>query len=335
MIIFCNKHGLSPSVKAGGYGTGGWAINGDIVIDLSQIQDIDIEPPQPGGGYTSLRDTASSMSKGKAPVGEPVLDTSGPGPATQKQVLQSDDAAEQAASNEPVPIAWLYCTASTAVASLLHGPALPLDEYGEQPRRMPVSGPPSLTIDGTSSVTESLLSHSEASLITSGGSGSGTLTSVGSSSRSPWSAFATTSASSHSPLSDAAPSSASAPFSWADIETGPVGSDPFAYIDNAEQPIHAMPPPSPLSSRVAAWGEDVALLSHPLFAGEGDVPPHLTRPVPPHTHAYVSFGAGVKQKDVDSFTAAHPLGDSNVPYHVPLCVYLFWHPSLLPCGILI
>jgi hypothetical protein len=27
----------------------------------------------------------------------------------------------------------------------------------------------------------------------------------------------------------------------------------------------------------------------------------------PHTHAYVSFGAGARQKDVDTFTAAQPL----------------------------
>jgi hypothetical protein len=68
------------------------------------------------------------------------------------------------------------------------------------------------------------------------------------------------------------------------------------------------------------WGSDAALLAHPLFAG--DVPSHLTRPVPPHTHAYVSFGAGAKQKDVDTFTAANPLEGGIVPYHIPLCVNL-------------
>ncbi len=68
------------------------------------------------------------------------------------------------------------------------------------------------------------------------------------------------------------------------------------------------------------WDSDAALLAHPLFAGE--VPSHLTRPVPPHTHAYVSFGAGIGQKDVDTFTAEHPLDGGVVPYHIPLCVYL-------------
>jgi hypothetical protein len=130
VVLFCNKHGLSPSVKAGGYGTGGWAINGDIVIDLSRMHDMDIEPPQSdGGGYTSLRDTAQFADKGKARVGQPVLDLSGP--ATKKRVFEADDAST---SGIP-PSAWLYNTASAAVASFLHGPALPPDNSGEEPRR--------------------------------------------------------------------------------------------------------------------------------------------------------------------------------------------------------
>jgi hypothetical protein len=68
------------------------------------------------------------------------------------------------------------------------------------------------------------------------------------------------------------------------------------------------------------WDSDTALLAHPLFAGE--VPSLLTRPVPAYTHAYVSFGAGAGQKDVDIFSAEHPLEGGNVPYHIPLCAYL-------------
>jgi hypothetical protein len=75
--------------------------------------------------------------------------------------------------------------------------------------------------------------------------------------------------------------------------------------------------PTSLGSTMA-WGSDAAMLAHPLFAG--DVPSHMTRPVPPHTHAYVSFGAGAKQKDVDIFTAENPLEGGDVPYHIPLCV---------------
>jgi hypothetical protein len=84
--------------------------------------------------------------------------------------------------------------------------------------------------------------------------------------------------------------------------------------------VFGVSPPTPLASSTTSWGADAALLAHPLLSG--DVPPHLTRPVPPYTHAYVSFGAGARQKDVDLFTAHHPLDDGVVPYHVPLCVYL-------------
>src|SRR6267378_2887690 len=64
-------------------------------------------------------------------------------------------------------------------------------------------------------------------------------------------------------------------------------------MDNAEPPMFGISPPTPLSSSTTLWGADAALLAHPLFAG--DVPPHLTRPVPPYTHAYVSFGTGTRQ----------------------------------------
>jgi hypothetical protein len=46
---------------------------------------------------------------------------------------------------------------------------------------------------------------------------------------------------------------------------------------------------------------------------------------PEHPHAYVAFGAGMRQREVDMFTAAHPLPalradgkEARVPYHVPL-----------------
>lgn len=48
---------------------------------------------------------------------------------------------------------------------------------------------------------------------------------------------------------------------------------------------------------------------------------------PIHSHAYVTFGAGMRQKEVDLYTAEHPLEGTSrvtgmreeglVPYHVP------------------
>ncbi|TFY74964.1 hypothetical protein EWM64_g9048, partial [Hericium alpestre] len=59
ILQFCTKHALSPSIKAGGFGIGGWAINGDIIVDLSLIHDTHIEAPLPDGSFTSLRDMPS------------------------------------------------------------------------------------------------------------------------------------------------------------------------------------------------------------------------------------------------------------------------------------
>jgi hypothetical protein len=336
-VIFCNKHGLHPSVKAGGYGTGGWAINGDIVIDLSKIQDIDIEPPQrEGDGYTSLRDTALSTSKGKARVGEPVADPSGPAARMRLLDGESHEASsgqtEQTAPPAPndLPIAWLYGTASAAVANFLHGTPLPPDEFGEEPRRLPISRR-AVGLDGSALTVTTLPpvgglltsqpDNSLPSLVTHSGSGSGT--SPSSASGTGWSTIATTPASSSPSNLDSAISAAphGSPFAFTEpFESAPSRPDPFAYMDNAEPPVFGISPATPLSSGTTSWDADAALLAHPLFAGE--VPPHLTRPVPPYTHAYVSFGAGAKQKDVDLFTANHPLDDGVVPYHVPLCVYL-------------
>ena len=332
IIIFCNKHGLSPSVKAGGYGTGGWAINGDVVIDLSKIQDVDIEPPQQGGGgYTSLRDIALATNKGKARVGEPVPDLSGP--AAQKGFPESD--AKQIVSTPgDLPTAWLYSAASAAVASFLHGPAMLPDSFGEEPRRPAVSrprldlDPSTMTASSLPRVDESIRPHSNNSpfsLVSGFGSSSGSSALPSAFSSSPasgWGTHTTTPELSRSPHSDSAVSAPppTSPFAWAEpFETAPSRPDPFAYIDSAESPMVGVSPSISFGPTLN-WGSDAALLAHPLFAG--DVPPHLTRPVPPHTHAYVSLGAGANQNDVDVFTAAHPLDGGVVPYHIPLCVYL-------------
>lgn len=323
VILFCNKHGLSPSVKAGGYGTGGWAINGDIVIDLSRMHEMDIEPPQAGGdGYTSLRDTVQSTDKGKSRVGQPVLDLFAP--ATKKRVF-GNEADDSTTPGIPTS-AWLNSTASAAVASFLHGPALPPDNFGEEPRR-PATNRRRLDVEGSSldidistdSLAESLTTHPNS---ISNSSGSDTHSSTRSAEANATPTNSTTPASSRSPRSDSAISSAPpAPFTWAEpFDLAPSRPDPFGYLDNVDPPTFSPSPPTPLSSAAAAWGPDAALLAHPLFAD--DIPSHLTRPAPLHTHAYVAFGAGSRQKDVDTFTAAHPLEGGIVPYHVPLCVQL-------------
>ena len=45
IVKFWASHKLAVSVKSGGYGTAGWAINGDVIIDLKLLDDVEIEEP--------------------------------------------------------------------------------------------------------------------------------------------------------------------------------------------------------------------------------------------------------------------------------------------------
>lgn len=72
-----------------------------------------------------------------------------------------------------------------------------------------------------------------------------------------------------------------------------------------------------------------AALNHPLLSGATahDAVGHLELQ-PEHKHAYVTFGAGVKQKAVDAYTAANPLpavtlagAPAVAPYHVPFSAH--------------
>ncbi|OBZ69704.1 hypothetical protein A0H81_10189 [Grifola frondosa] len=96
-VRFCIKHRLSPSVKAGGYGIAGWSVAGDVIIDLGLIRDVDIEPPvevaQGERDWTTLKDMLPLGSKGKGranvgsiklaapPEGAPAIVSSPPVPS--------------------------------------------------------------------------------------------------------------------------------------------------------------------------------------------------------------------------------------------------------------
>lgn len=295
-----------------------------MVIDLSEIQDMDIEPPQQGsGGYTSLRDTALSINKGKARAGEPALDPSVP--AAQSRQIESDN------KETDMPPGWLYRAASATVANFLSGPAFLPDSFGEEPRRSLVSrpvldlDPNAFTVTSHRPADESLTSHPDTSpfsidAMSRGSSEISPQSSIFSPSpANGWATFATTPELSSSPHSDMANSAVPRASSLAyaePFETAPSLPDPFGYIDSAEAPMTGVSVPASLGANMI-WASDAALVTHPLFAG--NVPSHLARPVPPHTHAYVSFGAGSGQKDIDIFTAEHPLEGGVVPYHIPLC----------------
>ncbi|THH18318.1 hypothetical protein EW146_g2635 [Bondarzewia mesenterica] len=344
ILLFCSKHALSLSVKAGGYGTGGWAINGDIIIDLSSIDDVDIEPPQAEGGFTSIRDMAPPRSKGKTKAGAP-----------------SDDLPPSTVG-------------SAAVASFLHGPPLPPDDSGEHPRQppanrrrlddaglstlTPVTSPAVRQISTDSSLSQSSLSpdsvmptSDSTSTVATTPSGSNspavapaptprvagqatglepfsymsggptTMTtssiaaagpSVNISSVSPASTFLVR----QDPFTYTAPGSSAA--SASALSSRP---DPFAYMSETS----SRPFPQVNSASSGSW-DTSASFSHPLF--NTSAPDSMTRAEPVHKHAHVTFGAGAKQKEVDLYTSSNPLeavtmsgGPGVVPYHVPFSAH--------------
>ncbi|KAG9074508.1 hypothetical protein FRC06_010633, partial [Ceratobasidium sp. 370] len=60
VVKFCSRHDLSLSAKSGGYGTHGWAVEGDLILDMRLIAQITIErpltdPDKPD--WSSLRDS--------------------------------------------------------------------------------------------------------------------------------------------------------------------------------------------------------------------------------------------------------------------------------------
>ncbi|KAG8976620.1 hypothetical protein FRC05_003459 [Tulasnella sp. 425] len=72
-VLFCTRNGLSPSVKSGGYGTHGLAVEGDVIIDLRDMNDISVSSED-----TPLRQSAASMDTS----GDPHPSVPGP-PLTQ------------------------------------------------------------------------------------------------------------------------------------------------------------------------------------------------------------------------------------------------------------
>ena len=106
-------------------------------------------------------------------------------------------------------------------------------------------------------------------------------------------------------------------------------ADPFGYMNSSPAPCASYsvgePPRSLLLSNASIrpfihnYTLD-GLQSHPLV--NSSLPPQVE---PIYPHAFVTFGAGMRQKEIDTFTAKHKLearytsghGD-GIPYHVPL-----------------
>ncbi|KAJ6631384.1 hypothetical protein B0H10DRAFT_1772978 [Mycena sp. CBHHK59/15] len=282
IILFCSKYSLSPSVKAGGYGTAGWAIGGDIIIDVSKLVEVDIEAPLPGGGYTSLRDQDSANKRKDS------------GPSGKRR--REEDSALR-----------FYDSASESVANFLRGPYQPGWDLPQPVRRR---------------IGEPLLPEPRARHIS--------IESGGSDSNSDESAPAS-STRSHS-NSTGATSPSPGPSSSSPAPSRPVvGGDPFGYLDTASNFPPAAPPSvaqsayNPLATD--SWGPRSGVLL--ANASLPPVPLNLASQAEPiYPHAYVAFGAGMRQMEIDTYTANHQLEarslagpNTTIPYHVPFSAH--------------
>ncbi|KAJ7125360.1 hypothetical protein C8R44DRAFT_875169 [Mycena epipterygia] len=282
IILFCSKHSLSPSVKAGGYGTAGWAIGGDIIIDLSKLVDIDIEAPLPAGGYTSLREQdAANKLKDNGPSG--------------KRRREEDSALR------------FYDSASQVVANFLRGPYQAGWDMPQTVRRRVEEPVPPSEVRPRQISTDS-------------GDSSGSDDSANSDpERATSRSTAETSTSPDPPASRA-------------VSRPVTGGDPFGYLNTPSNfPVPAPPSVAQSAYNPRAGPDPWGPRSGTLIANSSlpPVPLNLALQAEPiYTHAYVTFGAGMRQKEVDTFTANHQLEarslagpNTTVPYHVPFSAH--------------
>ncbi|KAF6759991.1 hypothetical protein DFP72DRAFT_805866 [Ephemerocybe angulata] len=318
VVRFCSRHNFSPSVKAGGYGTAGWAVGGDIVVDMSKIIEVEIEPPRADGSFTSLSEVAGANSKGKSAVDHSRA-------STGKRRREEDVGLRR------------YEQASQRVASLLSGPTLPELERSESSTSSSSDGPPPLAkrrIDQDTSVnvssrtdsTESATSSSEGALNASGSDSNSTVGTT------------------PSPLPLAPVRLPSYGPTHGDSKPSRGKEDPFGYLNNPSN----FPAPAPVSvvqanytphANVHSWGSGPSVVAggRNLFGQEVASVPSQAEAIYPH--AYVTFGAGMRQKEIDTYTAKHKLearyitgqGD-GIPYHVPFSAHPVGSSIMLLAG---
>jgi hypothetical protein len=121
------------------------------------------------------------------------------------------------------------------------------------------------------------------------------------------------------------------PFGYMGISAGAQpeltsGADPFGYI-SLHGPASSSPAPSSalLTQPVSGlWNPGLTTVYRNIDLPSAPLNP-LPHTEPSHKHAYVTFGAGKRQKEIDTFTAANAIegrslsGNAGfVPYHVPL-----------------
>lgn len=348
-------------MRSGGYGIAGWAVAGDVVIDMGLIRDIDIELPLPAADgeidYTKMQDTPAPNSKGKArlairpsasvlPLAQasesfPIPGMSGGSTGVKRRREDNDeDDVKGPITMPPLTDSELrnYDGASQTVAQFLRGPALPEEVDGEAPRQPPTNKrrmhspetdhpvvphlqmPPPLagrqhsggsatsSAQGTSSTSGSSMSRSTS------GDTSATTPVDGSSGNSPVTSF-----SSH-------PTGATDPFGYMSSSSSS-SSMALPSMYPVSRPIPSLMPPL-FSGFPGAFPSNIPLSigSSPFSLAQGTLNT-IAPPRPVHSHAYITFGAGMRQKELDMFSSENALEgvssvsgaveDGLVPYHIP------------------
>ncbi|KAK7052827.1 hypothetical protein VNI00_004146 [Paramarasmius palmivorus] len=307
IIVFCNKHSLSPSIKAGGYGTAGWAVGGDIVIDMSRLTDIDIEVPKEDGSYTSLRDVAPSNSKGKQAVKPSTISSATPNPGKRRreedaQLRNFDLASPTVATflrngnddiHTPSPSVRRRISTTSYVAG-----SSSYDNPGEGQDQSPAE----IENGNETSTTQQGVNRN----LSDNGSAAQVITIT---------------PSNHTPPHAENGSGAG---------SAPRNADPFGYIDGAGPVDHTSRMHSSFSTRSGIYGTLVSgpstFVANPRLPSTDRSMPSQSTPI--HKMAYVTFGAGMRQKEVDIYTAKNPLpgqaitgDDTSIPYHVPFAAH--------------
>ena len=279
--------------------------------------EVDIEVPKDDGSFTSLRDVAPANSKGKKSQGA----------SSGIQVNSGKRRREEDANLR------FYDSASHTVASFLRGPsgsfpaqAISTDTVNALSTSI-LEGPesPDALTHTSSPFTQDSLASSNFGF----NSREQSISTLGTTPSPPPQADANISTS-FTAVRPGNTSSGSSNVTQAvarpGSSNGSANSNPFAYLETPNN-FPPVPPPISLQSHynpsvTTSWssGHGSGFATSPF--GQVQIPAQAE---PIHPHAYVTFGAGMRQKEIDIFTAQHKLearyltGDGDgIPYHVPL-----------------
>ncbi|KIJ51254.1 hypothetical protein M422DRAFT_776541 [Sphaerobolus stellatus SS14] len=280
IVKFCSSHSLAISVKGGGLGTHGQAVQGDVIIDLSLLNNIAIEPPNQDGGFTSLRDMDASKRAGKGRAD------------TSSSREESQDVSRVNLGKRSADV-FSQESSSTNVEPSNSGSNVDHDNRGSKLRRT-----------GDSPVRDRPEENSSNNT-------AGALPSL--SARGPQPAVG---------------SSMAAPQTY---QSNTSRGDPFGYLTNDLPASVFQQAPRPLrildQPQVPSFPQHGLSMSLPFLSGFPSSADHYmpSRVNLISLYAYMSFGAGTLQQELDAYGAAHPLPALTLdgapcfaPYHIPL-----------------